>query len=110
MTADEKLLPELMTKETATGGLVKIDEHLSQRMQSGLDISTGALSVTGLAGNLNWSGVDGGELTAVVVVVVGLAGVGGGCCLIGTASTTTAGIAVTMSSGCCSGLPEAPDG
>lgn len=109
MTADEKLLPELMTKETATGGLVKIDEHLSQRMQSGLDISTGALSVTGLAGNLNWSGVDGGELTAVVVVV-GLAGVGGGCCLIGTASTTTAGIAVTMSSGCCSGLPEAPDG
>lgn len=109
MTADEKLWPELMTKETATGGLVKIDEHLSQRMQSGLDISTGALSVTGLAGNLNWSGVDGGELTAVVVV--GLAGVGGGCCLDGTASTTTtAGIAVTMSSGCCSGLPEAPDG
>lgn len=44
---------------------------------------------------MNW---DVGGLT-VVVVVVGLAAVGGGCLVVGTVSelTTTAGIAVTMS-------------
>ena len=40
--APPAFLGELMTTETATGGPVKIDEHLSQRMQSG-DVVVGLL-------------------------------------------------------------------
>ena len=69
-----------MTTETATGGLVRMDEHLSQRMQScdGLDKAAEDNFICGVEGGLT--------------AVVGLAAVGGAC-LVGT---TTAGMAVTM--------------